>query len=188
VRTPVLIVGVRAVAALGVLLGVFTAAPPPVVAHTELAGSTPSPGATVSQLAEVRLQFRAPLGDGDRHAIRLLGPDGARWDDGSTRVVSDRTLVVSVAPELRERTEYTVRWCAVPADGHPQSGAYKFSYAGPTSATARPPAPAGDAGCAAAARGGAATIMGWLLVGIVAASMLLLAVMAVANRRRPAGQ
>lgn len=185
-RTAVL----SAAAALAALLGALTA-PAPATAHTQLAGSTPRPGATVQQLDDIRLQFHAPLRPGGRHAIRLLGPNGARWDNARTRTVSDRELLVRVAPALPKQGEYTARWCAVPADGHPQSGAFKFSYSGATSASARPPTPNPGATsvCAAAARDGAATVViGWLLVGVVAGSVLFVAAAAILTRRAGPGR
>lgn len=185
-RTTVL----NAAAALAVLLAALTA-PAPATAHAQLADSVPRPGATVQRLDDIRLQVHAPLRSGGRHAIRLLGPDGARWDNARTRIVSDRELLVGIGPALPKQGEYTVRWCAVPADGHPQSGAYKFSYSGATSASARPPIPNPGATsvCAAAARDGAATeVIGWLLVGLVAGSVLFVAAAAILTRRaNPAG-
>ncbi len=184
-RAAVLSTSSRPLAVLAVLLGVLAAAAPPAAAHTQLTGSSPEPGATVPRLSEIRLEFRGPLATGDRHGIRLLGPDGARWDDGSVRVAADRTLAVEVSAELPERGEYTVRWCAATADGHLLSGAYKFSYAGPTSASARPAAlQTGGGGCAAATPTGVASLTGWVLVGTIAAAVLFLAVTALGRWRR----
>ncbi len=179
-RTAVL----SAVALLAMLLGALTA-PTPATGHTRLAGSTPRPGETVQHLDGIRLQFHAPLRPGGRHAIRLLGPDGARWDDGRARTISDRVLLVGIALALPKQGEYTVRWCAVTVDGHPQSGAYTFSYSGTTGTSAQPPTPNPDTApaCATAARDGAATtVTGWLLVGVVAASVLFLVATALLSR------
>ncbi|MPZ66468.1 MAG: hypothetical protein GEU83_13465 [Pseudonocardiaceae bacterium] len=183
-RTAVVSAGLRAATALAVLLGVLTAAAPSAAAHTDLVASTPQPGATVDTLDEIRLQLETSLQRDGRHVIRLLGPDGAQWDNGQTRAVADRELLAGAAPALPRQGEYTVRWCAVTADGHVQSGAYKFSYAGPTSATARPPGRTSDGGgCEVPSWGGAAALTGWLLVGVIAAAVLFLAASALLRRR-----
>lgn len=188
-RLAVLSGGRRTVSVLAVLLGLHTVAAPAAAAHTELAGSAPRAGASVQRLGEVRLQFRSPLQPGDPQAIRLLGPEDARWDDGDTRVVSGRELVVGVAPALARAGEYTVRWCATTTDGHRQSGAYLFSYTGPADAAARPLTPAAGPGtdtadCAAVPAGAGATLTRWLLLGLFAGAILFLAVAALLGSRR----
>lgn len=171
-------------ATLAVLFGVLTAAAPPAVAHTDLVASTPEPGATVQRLDEIRLQFQTSLQRDGRHVIRLLGPDGAQWDDARTRTGTDRELLVATASALPRQGEYTVRWCAVTADGHVQSGAYKFSYAGPASGAARPLARTPDGGgCELPSWVGAASLTGWLLVGVIGAAVLFLAASALLRRR-----
>lgn len=183
-RTAVLSAGRRATATLAVLLGLLTVAAPSAAAHTQLAGSTPQAGASVPRLDDVRLQFRDPLQPGGLQTIRLLGPEQARWDDGDTRAVSDRELAVGVVPGPARTGEYTVRWCTTTTDGHRQSGAYLFSYTGPTTATARPLTPASDtADCAAAPASAGTTLTWWLLLGLFAGAILFLAATALLGRR-----
>lgn len=186
-RTTALSPSLRVAAAVAMLLGMLTAAAPPAAAHTALAASIPQPGAVVTQLGTVRLEFYDPLRSDGQHAIQLLGPEGGRWDDAQTRMVSDRALVVGVVPDLARHGEYTVRWCALTPDGHPQSGAYVFSYTGPTRPSTQAPTTADtSAACMAAATAGGSAFIGWLMIGVTAAFVLFLVTALLLSRR--AGQ
>lgn len=175
--------GLRMAAAVAVLLGVLTATAPPAAAHTDLAAAIPQPGAVVTQLDTISLEFYGPLRRDGRHAIRLLGPEGGRWDEAQTRMVSDRALLVGVVPSLARQGEYTVRWCALTPDGHHQSGAYVFSYAGPTSLSTRPPTTADTSADCVAATGGGSVFISWLMVGVIVALVLFVVTAAIQNRR-----
>lgn len=87
-RAAALSPGLRMAATVVMLLGVLTATASPAAAHTDLAASIPPPGSMVTQLDTVRLEFYGPLRRDGQHAIRLLGPEGERWDDAQTRMVS----------------------------------------------------------------------------------------------------
>jgi copper transport protein len=128
-------------ALLAALLLLLVAAP--AQAHLHLTGSAPAAGDSVSAApAEIRLSFteRVELGFSD---ISLIGPLGeVRTGDPGVPVDSPSVLVVRVLGGL-VAGEYTVRWRAASADGHPMEGEYRFiilpGAAGLQEASAAPP-------------------------------------------------
>lgn len=172
----------RALAVLGVLAVLLLAGAgltaPTAWAHTVLSEATPAPGETVYRLDSVRLVFGLPLAEQARHSVQVFDPAGTRWDTGP--VVQDGQAVsVAVAPVLAATGEYAVRWCVIAADGHPQSGAYQFSYTGATSAVAPAPLPAPDnAGCAATETDDSVVTAGWVLLTVIVGSALYIGIAA----------
>lgn len=112
-------------ALLAALLLLLVAAP--AQAHLHLTGSAPAAGDSMSAApAEIRLSFTEPveLGFSD---ISLIGPLGeVRTGDPGVPVDSPSVLVVRVLGGL-VAGEYTVRWRAASADGHPMEGEYRFT-------------------------------------------------------------
>ena len=114
-------------------------------AHLHLTASEPAAGTTVSAApAAIRLSFSegVELGFSD---LSLIGPLGeVRIGDLAVPVDSPEVLEVRVLGKL-VAGEYTVRWQAASADGHPMRGEYTFAVAegatGLAAPTATPPPP-----------------------------------------------
>jgi methionine-rich copper-binding protein CopC len=180
------------VRALALACALLVLAAPAATAHTMLDAADPSPGGTVMSLERIRLGFAGAVDPGSTSRVVLLAPDGSRRDDGCVVLDGERGLAVGVLAPLPVVGEYTVRWCAVAADGHVQRGAYVFGYAGSVDPAAPPAGPAADPpGCLTAAEpappratSGGGPAAGWIVVGAVALA-LLGAVVARRVSRRP---
>ncbi|MCS5722980.1 copper resistance protein CopC [Herbiconiux sp. CPCC 203407] len=100
-------------------------------AHDYLVSTAPAADTTVTEpLTQVVLGFNEPpLTDfASAIAIEVRDAAGANIVTDPVSIV-DSTLTVSVAPTAQG--EYTVLWQTVSSDGHPVSGEYGFTYAGP---------------------------------------------------------
>lgn len=115
-------------------------------AHTELTGSTPTAGSTVTTApAELTLTFTEPVQD-FVPTVTVTGPDGRDYADGAP-VLSDTTLTQRITT-LGPPGAYTTAYRIVSADDHPVSGDITFTYTppDPTTSPASPsPSPTSDA-------------------------------------------
>jgi methionine-rich copper-binding protein CopC len=110
-------------AALTAGLVALTAAP--AAAHVDLDSTSPKRNATVSRsISTVALTFSGPL---RRGTVRVTGPGGriVSVGRGGRDPRSIRRLRVELRRGLR-RGAYRVRWALLAADGHKQSGSYRF--------------------------------------------------------------
>ncbi|TDX74897.1 hypothetical protein EDF35_3872 [Rathayibacter sp. PhB151] len=110
---------------------------PAAAAHDSVLGSSPSPGAQVTEVTEVSLSFNDTLldlgGASNAFAIQVLGPDGRYYSEGCVALDGS---TVSVPAALGAPGEYEVRWQVVSSDGHPTSDSYTFDYAPDPATTA----------------------------------------------------
>lgn len=94
----------------------------PAHADTDLVGSAPLNGSTVSSRpSSVTLDFQDRIVDGA--VVAVTGPDGARVDAGVPLVADSR---VQQPIEPTANGEYAVVFRVVAADGHPVKGALTF--------------------------------------------------------------
>ncbi|WP_066039839.1 copper resistance CopC family protein [Herbiconiux solani] len=133
-------------------------------AHDYLVSTNPADGSTVTEpLSTVALTFNEPplTQSGTAIAIEVHDAGGTNIASGPVSIVNS-TLSIAVAPAAQG--DYTVLWQTVSADGHPVSGHFAFTYAGPAGgsgaaapgAGASTPAAGQDAGDAASGSGQAA--------------------------------
>lgn len=128
-----------ALAALSITGGTRLAA-----AHDALAQAVPAAGDTVTtDLSSVTLTFsEAPMSEfASALILRVTGPSGGSITTG-TPEAEGTTLTTQVS--VVEAGAHTVAWQSVSSDGHPISGSYTFTYAGPLP-TSAPVSPSPDA-------------------------------------------
>ena len=101
----------------------------PASAHSQLIGSNPSEGETLTELPEL---FSATLNErlltdaGDAaFALRARDADGLYYGDGCL-TIDDAT--VSTPAALGEPGDYVLEWQVVSADGHPVGGEIAFTW------------------------------------------------------------
>jgi methionine-rich copper-binding protein CopC len=129
--------GVRRVAAaivaVLVLLVLLVTGTAPAAAHTDLVGSTPGPGDTVSpDTNRLVLVFGGPVAEGSSQVV-VLDDHGLDAVDGSA-AVSGQTLEVPLRLQRSGRHEVTYR--VVSEDGHAIVGTYEFDVRSAASGTA----------------------------------------------------
>jgi copper transport protein len=102
-------------------------APSPASAHLHLTGSTPAADDSLSAApTEIRLSFTEDV-ELRFSDVSLIGPMGeVRIGEIFVPVDSPSVLAVRVLGGL-SAGEYTVRWRAASADGHPMNGEYRFT-------------------------------------------------------------
>lgn len=138
----------------------------PASAHNTLVGSDPAGGAALpAGPQKVTLTFDQPVQQGF-NTITVTAADGTRWEDGPASV-SGSTVSAPLRP-LGPAGEYTIGYRILSADGHPVSGAVKFTLTTPGTGTPASVPPPGEA---PPASGGGMPVWPWI-VGAV----LLLAV------------
>ncbi|SEI97533.1 copper resistance CopC family protein [Demequina mangrovi] len=117
----------RVVLSLLAALAAALAVAAPATAHTALVGSDPEEGATVSELAEVSLEFTEELLE-IGNELAIVAPDGTR-----TALVVDEpvteTISAAVPDEALAAGENTLVFRVVASDGHPIEGEVTFTYA-----------------------------------------------------------
>lgn len=161
-------------------------------AHSQLIGSEPADGSrTVAGPDRISLMFSEPVQPGFS-TVTVVGPGGSQWQAG---VPAEEAAVVSIPVRpLGPAGEYTIGYRVLSADGHPVSGAVRFTLTEPgtgifqpTAATPVPsaePSPgprtgsADGPGSAANPQPGGMPVWPWLLV----IGMLLVAGVAAALR------
>jgi copper transport protein len=121
-------VGVRGLRLLllGTLLWALLPAAP-ASAHAALLQSTPQDGVVLDQAPEeVALRFNQPVGIG-LGAVKVVGPDGERVDDGAPELLENSHIVTVDVPDAGARGTYVLLWRVMSQDGHAVSGASTFS-------------------------------------------------------------
>lgn len=107
-----------------------------VAAHVELAATSPSDGANLDEPPdEVVITFEGEL---DPEASEFTVTDSAGAEVGSGEVdldVADRNEMRGDV-DISEPGVYTVSWQATAADGHEESGEFRFGYRADPAATA----------------------------------------------------
>jgi hypothetical protein len=156
-------------AGLALLLGAGTA-----WAHNVLTSSDPANGASMATgPSAVTLTFDLPV-KRQFSTITVVGPDGLHFEGGPS-TVNGNTVSAPVKP-LGPAGGYTVGYRIVSDDGHPVSGAIRFTLtqAGSGQGVAAEDAPgaadAGDGSDAADAPGGGSggpPVWVWVLVAVV---------------------
>jgi methionine-rich copper-binding protein CopC len=176
-----LIVAVTA-AALG---GIAT----PADAHTSLRHASPGSGATVDPPAQIVLTYADPI---IVPQVIVTDQAGGRHESGRARVV-DATVTQRVGGRLAPGV-YQVGWRVVAPDGHPVSGAYRFTVRG----DATPGSPAAPGGVVAPGNGASRAVSppgstgsersstgsGWWWVGLAAVLAALAGGAGALTRRR----
>ncbi|GAB7007839.1 hypothetical protein JCM18899A_53160 [Nocardioides sp. AN3] len=107
----------------------------PALAHAELEGSDPAPGAVLATppiVVSLRFSERVTTSAG---AVRVFAPDGRRVDSGRVRVDG---RWVRADFDGSPRGTYLVSWRVVSDDSHPVSGVFTFSVGAPSAAPAAP--------------------------------------------------
>jgi hypothetical protein len=118
---------VRAGIVLVAVLGALQAAPGTAVAHARLIASEPAGGSTLTAApVTVLLRFSEPI-EADFAQSRVVGPDGARVDNGAPSV-SGSELRQPLLP-LAMAGAYNVAFRVISADGHPVEGTIGFEFA-----------------------------------------------------------
>ena len=109
------------------LAGCLALLPALALAHTELTGSDPADGSTITEAPdEVALTFAGELEDGA--AFTVLDPNGSEVGSGSLDLeVADRN-VLRGAVDVEATGQYTVTWSVIGDDGHEVAGEVTFTY------------------------------------------------------------
>jgi methionine-rich copper-binding protein CopC len=110
-----------AVLATALILGVTAVAS----AHTEVKSTSPANGATAkTTLTRVTVTFTGSL---TRGTLRVVGPGGkvVSLSNGGRDPRNTRRLLVGLKGSLKPGS-YTAKWTVVAADGHKQSGSFRF--------------------------------------------------------------
>jgi copper resistance protein C len=156
------------VTAITVAFGAGFAAP--ASAHTTLLESTPAKGATVRELAEVRLLFSEKLQPA-LVKVQVRDAAGGRHETAEAPRVTGATVRQSVTPGLPGGA-YKIVYRVVSNDGHPVTGEVQFTLIGPARGGAAPAAggPAASPGAEApaavpAATAGSEGTKRWLMLG-----------------------
>ena len=132
----------RAVLALCILLVFLATGTPDVDAHAALARSTPPAGATLADPpTEIRLWFTEPLEQRYTRA-QVLNATGDVLPEARSAIApdDDRSLIVTLPPDLPDGG-YTVAWRSLSAaDGHTLDGYFGFQVGAGIAANAMPAA------------------------------------------------
>jgi methionine-rich copper-binding protein CopC len=178
----------------------------PAAAHTDLAGSDPAAGATLTTApTTVTLTFEAAMVDLGATVV-ITGPDGQQYPTGVPVVdgADVRTEVTALGPN----GTYTIGYRVVSGDGHPVDGEIPFqlevppaptptpasstvstpsqtppSTAAPTTASSTSSTVTSTAVTTTAA-GESSGSSGWLWVGVIAVALLVAGAAVVLVRRR----
>jgi methionine-rich copper-binding protein CopC len=108
-----------------ILAAAVAVAAAPAAAHTEVKSTSPAKGSTASRsIRSVTVTFTQAI---RRGSLRVTGPRGAVVSEGSggrdPRKIS--RVRVGLKGSLRAG-RYTARWTIKAADGHTQSGKFRF--------------------------------------------------------------
>lgn len=156
-------------------------------AHAELEDSKPAAGAVIGALPEyVDLTFGENImtidGSEGSNQIQVVDANGARVDD-ETIVINNQIVSVGIKPGFGDST-YTVTYRVVSEDGHPIEGNFGFTVGEAAQANVIAPAPSpsashtdaehADLEAQSTANTAIVIVAGTVLVGAVAAIMLVL--------------
>ena len=156
------------------LLGVAPAAQ----AHSVLLATTPAASAKpATSPADIVLTFNE-MPRQRYSTVIVTGPDGARRDSGTVRVVDDN--LTQALGGTRPAGTYTVDWRVISSDGHPISG--RYTYTATAAGTALAPVQAAPA--AEDKDGGVSVVV--IVVIVVVVLAVVAAAVVVLRRRRPA--
>jgi copper resistance protein C len=133
----------------------------PAFAHNVLVGSDPKDGTQLDVgPSSVSLTFDLPIQNGDFNVITVTGPSGTRWEGGAAKV--DSNVISAPVRPLGAAGQYTIGYRILSADGHPVSGAVKFTLTKAGNGTPiTPSAATGSSG------GGSAPVWPWIVGGVV---------------------
>jgi methionine-rich copper-binding protein CopC len=132
----------RAIAVGAAAAALVLSAAAPASAHSQLVGSTPSEGETLTELPaefSVTMNERLLADAGlSAFALRVRDADGLYYGDGCLQVVDD---TMTTAAAIGAAGDYVLEWQVVSADGHPVGGEIPFSWTGEatTEGAAAPP-------------------------------------------------
>ena len=93
-----------------------------------LARATPTPGAITRPPADLRLEFRGELRDGD--ASIQINRGGGRAVPVRLRVLDDRRTVIATPVEPLRAGTYQVYWRVTPQEGRMSNGVYDLFVIG----------------------------------------------------------
>ncbi|AHH93421.1 copper resistance protein CopC [Kutzneria viridogrisea] len=148
--------------AVGAMLGLAV----PAFAHNVLISSDPKDGASVEVgPSQVTLNFDLPIQAGDFNVVTVNGPGGTRWEGGAATVAGS-SISAPVRP-LGAAGEYTVGYRILSADGHPVSGAVKFTLSKAGTGTPATPSSTAAASPGASADGGGMPVWPWVVGGVL---------------------
>ena len=106
-------------------------------AHTELTGSDPTDGATLTAAPRtISLTFNEPLTD-YAATIIVTGPDGQQYP--TTEPVVDGAVASTELGALGPSGAYTVAYRVVSGDGHPVPGQLRFQLSAPAATSTAAP-------------------------------------------------
>ncbi len=114
-------------------LALSTLAPSPLLAHVELAASTPAAGAEAKAPKAVSLTFNLPVDPASAAVSIIMTAMPGVKDHGEMTIRNfttswsedGKTMTLALAKPLPSGS-YEVRWQAAAADGHPMSGTVAF--------------------------------------------------------------
>ncbi|GDY31131.1 copper resistance CopC family protein [Gandjariella thermophila] len=136
----------------------------PAFAHNVLLGSDPADGAKLATgPAKVTLTFDQPVQFGF-NTVTVTSTDGAHWEAGPATVAGN-AVSAPVRP-LGPAGEYTIGYRVLSADGHPVTGAVRFTLTTPGTGTPASVAPTGTA-APSAGGGGGTPVWPWIVGAVV---------------------
>jgi methionine-rich copper-binding protein CopC len=137
----------RAIAVGAAAAALVLSAAAPASAHSQLVGSTPSEGETLTELPaefSVTMNERLLADAGlSAFALRVRDADGLYYGDGCLQVVDD---TMTTAAAIGAAGDYVLEWQVVSADGHPVGGEIPFSWTGEATAEPEPAEPGTSSG------------------------------------------
>lgn len=136
----------------------------PALAHNVLVGSDPADGAKLATgPAKVSLTFDQPVQFGF-NTVTVTSADGAHWEAGPV-AVEGNAVSAPVRP-LGPAGVYTIGYRILSADGHPVTGAIRFTLTTPGTGTPASVAPTGAAQ-PGGADGGGTPVWPWIVGAVV---------------------
>ncbi len=128
----------RVVAVVAAVAAIVTGFVSPAWAHSALVSSNPAADSVVhAPVTAITLTFNEVV-RAEFSAIVVTGPENKPYAEGSVTAAGP-TVKQTVRPLVPGG--YLVAWRVVSADGHPESGAFRFTVDGPTNGSAASPAP-----------------------------------------------
>jgi methionine-rich copper-binding protein CopC len=137
----------------------------PAFAHNVLVGSDPKDGTSMATgPSTVSLTFDLPIQQGDFDVITVTGPGNTRWEAGPAKV--DSNVISAPVRPLGAAGQYTVGYRILSADGHPVSGAVKFTLTKAGTGTPATPT-AASSPQAGSTSDGSVPVWPWIVGGVV---------------------